>query len=104
MCTVLAGAHLEARREWGFCGPCPVSAWPTLDPCAAWQVQDERPISFPSLLSHITSMQLNAEALVMPVALEKPALPALRSFVPLATTLPCDFHILNLRTLQAEVS
>ncbi|KAI1235311.1 hypothetical protein IHE44_0002955 [Lamprotornis superbus] len=68
------------------------------------KVQDERPISFPSLLSHITSVHLNAEALVMPVALEKPALPALRSFVPLATTLPCDFHILNLRTLQAEVS
>lgn len=67
-------------------------------------MQDERPISFPSLLSHITSVHQNAEALVMPVALEKPALPALRSFVPLATTLPCDFHILNLRTLQAEVS
>lgn len=67
-------------------------------------MQDERPISFPSLLSHITSVHLNAEALVMPVALEKLALPALRSFVPLATTLPCDFHILNLRTLQAEVS
>uniref|UniRef100_A0A803W2A9 mannosyl-oligosaccharide 1,3-1,6-alpha-mannosidase n=1 Tax=Ficedula albicollis TaxID=59894 RepID=A0A803W2A9_FICAL len=66
------------------------------------KVQDERPISFPSLLSHITSVHLNAEALVMPVALEKPALPALRSFVPLAITLPCDFHILNLRTLQAE--
>ncbi|NXE68227.1 MA2A2 mannosidase, partial [Calcarius ornatus] len=66
------------------------------------KVQDERPISFPSLLSHITSVHQNAEALVMPVALEKPALPALRSFVPLATTVPCDFHILNLRTLQAE--
>uniref|UniRef100_A0A8C8BG03 mannosyl-oligosaccharide 1,3-1,6-alpha-mannosidase n=1 Tax=Otus sunia TaxID=257818 RepID=A0A8C8BG03_9STRI len=57
---------------------------------------------FPSLLSHITSMHLNAEALVMPVAQEKPALPALRSFMPLSTTLPCDFHILNLRMLQAE--
>ncbi|NWT06793.1 MA2A2 mannosidase, partial [Mionectes macconnelli] len=66
------------------------------------KVQDERPISFPSLLSHITSMHLNAEALVMPVALEKSVLPALRSFAPLATTLPCDFHILNLRMLQAE--
>uniref|UniRef100_A0A8D2QEH2 Alpha-mannosidase n=1 Tax=Zonotrichia albicollis TaxID=44394 RepID=A0A8D2QEH2_ZONAL len=63
---------------------------------------NKRPISFPSLLSHITSVHQNAEALVMPVALEKPALPALRSFVPLATTLPCDFHILNLRTLQDD--
>uniref|UniRef100_A0A8D0ENC2 Alpha-mannosidase n=1 Tax=Strix occidentalis caurina TaxID=311401 RepID=A0A8D0ENC2_STROC len=65
-------------------------------------VQDGRPISFPSLLSHITSMHLNAEALVMPVAQEKPAPPVLRSFMPLSTTLPCDFHILNLRMLQAE--
>ncbi|NXW07865.1 MA2A2 mannosidase, partial [Fregetta grallaria] len=64
--------------------------------------KDGRPISFPSLLSHITSMHLNAEALVMPVAQEKPAPPALRSFMPLSTTLPCDFHILNLRMLQAE--
>ncbi|XP_062498652.1 alpha-mannosidase 2x isoform X5 [Pezoporus occidentalis] len=66
------------------------------------EAQDGRPISFPSLLSHITSMHLNAEALVMPVAQEKPAPPPLRSFTPLSTTLPCDFHILNLRMLQAE--
>ncbi|XP_061856078.1 alpha-mannosidase 2x isoform X2 [Colius striatus] len=66
------------------------------------KVQDGRPISFPSLLSHITSMHLNAEVLVMPVAQGKLAPPALRSFMPLAATLPCDFHILNLRTLQAE--
>ncbi|XP_054024882.1 alpha-mannosidase 2x [Dryobates pubescens] len=66
------------------------------------EIQDGRPISFPSLMSHITSMHLNAEALVMPVVQEKLAPPALRSFAPLSTTLPCDFHILNLRTLQAE--
>ncbi|XP_050568903.1 alpha-mannosidase 2x [Cygnus atratus] len=66
------------------------------------KVQDSRPVSFPSLLSHITSMHLNAEALVLPVAQEKPAPPALRSFAPLSATVPCDFHILNLRTLQAE--
>uniref|UniRef100_A0A8C3LCP6 Alpha-mannosidase n=1 Tax=Chrysolophus pictus TaxID=9089 RepID=A0A8C3LCP6_CHRPC len=63
--------------------------------------KDGRPVSFPSLLSHLTSMHLNAEALVLPVA-QQPALPALRSFASLSTTLPCDFHILNLRTLQAE--
>ncbi|XP_074862541.1 alpha-mannosidase 2x isoform X3 [Carettochelys insculpta] len=66
------------------------------------KVQDSRPVSFPSLLSHITSMHLNAEVLVMPVAQEKPAPPALHSFWPLAAAVPCDFHILNLRTLQAE--
>ncbi|XP_030353701.1 alpha-mannosidase 2x isoform X4 [Strigops habroptila] len=68
----------------------------------ASKAQDGRPISFPSLLSHITSMHLNTEALVMPVAQEKPAPLALRSFMPLSTALPCDFHILNLRMLQAE--
>lgn len=67
------------------------------------QVQDSRPISFPSLLSHMTSMHLNAEVLAMPVTQEKPAPPALRSFQPFSGTVPCDFHILNLRTLQAEV-
>lgn len=84
--------------------PGPATPLACTDPRALWPVQDGRPISFPSLLSHITSMHLNAEALVMPVAQEKPAPPALRSFVPLSTTLPCDFHILNLRMLQAEVS
>ncbi|NXU52428.1 MA2A2 mannosidase, partial [Turnix velox] len=67
----------------------------------ASKVQDGRPISFPSLLSHLTSMHLNAEVLLMPVLQEKPP-PSLRSFLPLSAPLPCDFHILNLRTLQAE--
>lgn len=60
-------------------------------------------VSFPSLLSHITSMHLNYELLVMPVTNEKGGSPALKSFLPLSATLPCDIHILNLRTLQAEV-
>uniref|UniRef100_A0A8D2LFR7 Alpha-mannosidase n=1 Tax=Varanus komodoensis TaxID=61221 RepID=A0A8D2LFR7_VARKO len=60
------------------------------------------PVSFPSLLSHMTSMHLNAEVLAMPVLLQEP--PALKSFLPLSATLPCDFHLLNLRTLQGEVS
>ncbi|KAG8575395.1 hypothetical protein GDO81_009541 [Engystomops pustulosus] len=59
-------------------------------------------VSFPSLLSHITSMHLNHDVLVMPVNNEKGGGPALRSFTPLSATLPCDIHILNLRTLQAE--
>lgn len=99
----LVSGHCWNGGSVGLARLC-LASWAHTDPCASWQVQDERPISFPSLLSHITSVHLNAEALVMPVALEKPALPALRSFVPLTTTLPCDFHILNLRMLQAEVS
>uniref|UniRef100_A0A8D2Q5K9 Alpha-mannosidase n=1 Tax=Varanus komodoensis TaxID=61221 RepID=A0A8D2Q5K9_VARKO len=66
------------------------------------KAQDRQPVSFPSLLSHMTSMHLNAEVLAMPVLLQEP--PALKSFLPLSATLPCDFHLLNLRTLQGEVS
>ncbi|KFU87116.1 Alpha-mannosidase 2x, partial [Chaetura pelagica] len=111
------GSHLGRGSLGALCWQVPV-LWVLLEGLQGWevpwattaltdspaprQVQDSRPISFPSLLSHITSMHLNAEALVMPVAQEKLVPPALRSFVPLSNTLPCDFHILNLRTLQAE--
>ncbi|XP_060115905.1 alpha-mannosidase 2x isoform X3 [Heteronotia binoei] len=67
------------------------------------QAQASRPVSFPSLLSHMTSLHLNSEVMVLPVAQEKlPPPPALRSFQPFSATLPCDFHLLNLRTLQGE--
>nr|XP_033776393.1 alpha-mannosidase 2x isoform X1 [Geotrypetes seraphini]XP_033776394.1 alpha-mannosidase 2x isoform X1 [Geotrypetes seraphini] len=66
------------------------------------KIPDSHPVSSPSLLSHMTSMHLNHEVLVMPVANVNKGVPALKSFLPLSTTLPCDFHILNMRTLQAE--
>ncbi|XP_069481291.1 alpha-mannosidase 2x isoform X3 [Ambystoma mexicanum] len=65
-------------------------------------VEDKRSVNYPSLLSHMTSMHLNHEILVMPVTNDKEEGPALKSFLPLSSLLPCDFHILNLRTLQAE--
>lgn len=49
-------------------------------------------------------MYLNTPVLALPVARRQAPGPALRSFHPLASSLPCDFHLLNLRTLQAEVS
>ncbi|PNI42893.1 MAN2A2 isoform 24, partial [Pan troglodytes] len=66
------------------------------------EVQDSHSTSYPSLLSHLTSMYLNAPALALPVARTQLPGPGLRSFHPLASSLPCDFHLLNLRTLQAE--
>lgn len=48
-------------------------------------------------------MHLNAEVLTMPLIQEKLPPPALRSFAPFSITVPCDFHLLNLRTLQGEV-
>ncbi|ETE62865.1 Alpha-mannosidase 2x, partial [Ophiophagus hannah] len=71
---------------------------------SANKAQENQPASFPSLLSHMTSMHLNAEVLTMPLVQEKLPPPALRSFVPFSITVPCDFHLLNLRTLQGEPS
>ncbi|XP_013927847.1 PREDICTED: alpha-mannosidase 2x isoform X2 [Thamnophis sirtalis] len=69
---------------------------------SANKAQENQLTSFPSLLSHITSMHLNAEVLTMPLVQEKLPPPALRSFAPFSITVPCDFHLLNLRTLQGE--
>ncbi|KAG5198046.1 hypothetical protein MJG53_012665 [Ovis ammon polii x Ovis aries] len=66
------------------------------------EVREGSSASFPSLLSHLTSMYLNTPVLALPVARRQAPGPALRSFHPLASSLPCDFHLLNLRTLQAE--
>lgn len=52
----------------------------------------------------MTSMYLNTPPLVLPVAKREGTSPTLHSFHPLASPLPCDFHLLNLRMLPAEVS
>uniref|UniRef100_A0A671PT83 Alpha-mannosidase n=1 Tax=Sinocyclocheilus anshuiensis TaxID=1608454 RepID=A0A671PT83_9TELE len=59
-------------------------------------------ISFPSLLSHMTSTILNHEVLALPVLPRKHGVPPMRTFAPLAGTLPCDFHLLNLRSIQSQ--
>ncbi|XP_051976058.1 alpha-mannosidase 2x isoform X2 [Xyrauchen texanus] len=61
---------------------------------------ESRPVSFPSLLSHMTSAILNHEVLALPVLPRKHGVPPLRTFAPFASTLPCDFHLLNLRSIQ----
>uniref|UniRef100_A0A8D1YTU1 Alpha-mannosidase n=1 Tax=Sus scrofa TaxID=9823 RepID=A0A8D1YTU1_PIG len=66
------------------------------------EVHDGLPTSYPSLLSHLTSMYLNTPVFALPVAKKQPPGLALRSFHPLASSLPCDFHLLNLRSLQAK--
>ncbi|XP_036431787.1 alpha-mannosidase 2x isoform X2 [Colossoma macropomum] len=63
---------------------------------------DSGPVSFPSLLSHMTSTILNHEVLALPVIPKKRGVPPLRTFSPLATALPCDFHLLNLRSIQNQ--
>uniref|UniRef100_A0A4W4HAP3 Alpha-mannosidase n=1 Tax=Electrophorus electricus TaxID=8005 RepID=A0A4W4HAP3_ELEEL len=61
-------------------------------------------VSFPSLLSHMTSAILNHEVLALPVIPKKRGVPPLRTFSPLAAALPCDFHLLNLRSIQNQDS
>uniref|UniRef100_A0A4W4HAP7 Alpha-mannosidase n=1 Tax=Electrophorus electricus TaxID=8005 RepID=A0A4W4HAP7_ELEEL len=65
---------------------------------------DSAPVSFPSLLSHMTSAILNHEVLALPVIPKKRGVPPLRTFSPLAAALPCDFHLLNLRSIQNQDS
>lgn len=77
------------------------AAHPHLGPIL--QVPGGPSTSYPSLLSHLTSMYLSAPELALPVARRRLPGPGLRSFHPLASSLPCDFHLLNLRALQAQV-
>ncbi|XP_067871703.1 alpha-mannosidase 2x isoform X6 [Heterodontus francisci] len=67
------------------------------------KVQDSRPVSFPSLLSHMTSMHVNQEVLAMPITPRQQNVPPMRPWRPLSIPVPCDFHILNMRTLQSEM-
>uniref|UniRef100_A0A673XQ48 mannosyl-oligosaccharide 1,3-1,6-alpha-mannosidase n=1 Tax=Salmo trutta TaxID=8032 RepID=A0A673XQ48_SALTR len=57
---------------------------------------------FPSLLSHMTSAILNHEVLALPVLPKKRGIPPLHTFTPLMGALPCDFHVLNLRSVQHQ--
>ncbi|MFT7819105.1 alpha-mannosidase 2x isoform X3 [Arapaima gigas] len=68
----------------------------------AQEALDSGPVSFPSLLSHMTSAILNHEVLALPVLPKKRGVPPLRTFSPLASVLPCDIHLLNLRSLQGQ--
>uniref|UniRef100_A0A8C8JNM9 Mannosidase, alpha, class 2A, member 2 n=1 Tax=Oncorhynchus tshawytscha TaxID=74940 RepID=A0A8C8JNM9_ONCTS len=66
------------------------------------KVVDSRPTSFPSLLGHMTSAILNHEVLALPVLPKKRGIPPLHTFAPLTGALPCDFHMLNLRSVQHQ--
>uniref|UniRef100_A0A674DTE8 mannosyl-oligosaccharide 1,3-1,6-alpha-mannosidase n=1 Tax=Salmo trutta TaxID=8032 RepID=A0A674DTE8_SALTR len=66
------------------------------------KVVDSGPTSFPSLLSHLTSATLNHEVLALPVLPKKRGIPPLHTFAPLTGALPCDFHVINLRSIQHQ--
>ncbi|KAM6901375.1 alpha-mannosidase 2 isoform 1-T2 [Lycodopsis pacificus] len=52
-----------------------------------------------SLLAHLTSLSLSHPPISM-VAPSDSQVPKLRPFLPLRSSLPCDLHLLNLRTLE----
>lgn len=63
------------------------------------------PVSYPSLLSHMTSAFLNHPFLPMVLSgqLPSPAIELLSEFRLLQSSLPCDIHLVNLRTIQSKV-
>ncbi|XP_028611531.1 alpha-mannosidase 2 isoform X2 [Grammomys surdaster] len=63
------------------------------------------PVSYPSLLSHMTSSFLNHPFLPMVLSgqLPSPAFELLSEFPLLQSSLPCDIHLVNLRTIQSKV-
>uniref|UniRef100_A0A6Q2Y998 Alpha-mannosidase n=1 Tax=Esox lucius TaxID=8010 RepID=A0A6Q2Y998_ESOLU len=58
-------------------------------------------IYYPSMLSHVSSLYLNHPLIPMAVSTEAGSL-SLTRFSPLASSLPCDIHMVNLRTIQSK--
>ncbi|CDQ70167.1 unnamed protein product [Oncorhynchus mykiss] len=50
----------------------------------------------------MTSAILNHEVLALPVLPKKRGIPSLHTFAPLTGALPCDFYMLNLRSVQHQ--
>lgn len=67
-------------------------------------MMDSATNSFPSILSHMTNSFLNHEVLALPVLPKRRGVPPLQTFAPLKSILPCDFHLLNLRSIQSQVT
>ena len=65
---------------------------------------DSATTSFPSILSHMTNSFLNHEVLPLPVLPKRRGVPPLETFAPLKSILPCDFHLVNLRSIHSQVS
>uniref|UniRef100_A0A8D1PMN6 Alpha-mannosidase n=1 Tax=Sus scrofa TaxID=9823 RepID=A0A8D1PMN6_PIG len=65
--------------------------------------EEKKSVSYPSLLSHITSSFLNHPVFPMTEKVPVPTLQLLGEFSPLMSSLPCDIHLVNLRTIQSKV-
>uniref|UniRef100_A0A8B9IRY8 Mannosidase alpha class 2A member 1 n=1 Tax=Amazona collaria TaxID=241587 RepID=A0A8B9IRY8_9PSIT len=65
--------------------------------------QEKASVSFPSLLSHMTSSFLNHPVIPMTTYADSSVPEMLNTFSPLTSSMPCDVHIVNLRTIQSKV-
>ncbi|XP_077452238.1 alpha-mannosidase 2x isoform X1 [Stigmatopora argus] len=66
------------------------------------EVTDVSTTSFPSVLSHMTNRVLNHDVLALPVLPKRRGVPPLETYAPLKTTFPCDFQLVNLRSIQSQ--
>ncbi|KAM4708331.1 LOW QUALITY PROTEIN: alpha-mannosidase 2 [Discoglossus pictus] len=65
--------------------------------------EDKKAVSFPSLLSDLTSTFLNQPVISMAVAADYGTPLLVDAFIPFVSSMPCDVHLVNLRTIQAKV-
>uniref|UniRef100_A0A5F8G2K0 Alpha-mannosidase n=1 Tax=Monodelphis domestica TaxID=13616 RepID=A0A5F8G2K0_MONDO len=64
--------------------------------------EETKSVSYPSFLSHITSSFLNHQVITMTVNPDINIPHLLNEFSPLVSSMPCDIHLVNLRTIQAK--
>ncbi|XP_039613919.1 alpha-mannosidase 2 [Polypterus senegalus] len=66
------------------------------------KTENSKPTSFPSLLSHMSSLYLNHPVIPMAVSHDFSTSHLLPAFSPLTSSMPCDVHVVNLRTIQSN--
>ncbi|XP_067654229.1 alpha-mannosidase 2x-like isoform X1 [Haliotis asinina] len=57
-------------------------------------------LGYPTLVAHLVSLHLTQPIFVMPQKASSPPLTLNPVFTPISQELPCDLHLLNLRTMQ----
>ncbi|XP_044301669.1 alpha-mannosidase 2 [Varanus komodoensis] len=63
--------------------------------------EEKASVSYLSLLSHITSSFINHPVIPMVTSADTGVPPLLSTFSPLVSSMPCDMHLVNLRTIQS---
>ncbi|XP_061479767.1 alpha-mannosidase 2 [Rhineura floridana] len=64
--------------------------------------EEKSSVSYPSLLSHITSSFINHPMIPMITYADNSIQSLVNTFSPLISSMPCDMHMVNLRTIQSK--